>query len=273
MVDYTQSFKLIGPAASPEHMLALARRPKLPASEQGCVIEKLHNYLLSREKMGLDGVELIMAIEEKFQIVIKEDEAYNVQTPDDLTNLVFSKLRKVGSQYCSSQQSFYIVRRKIIQRFGVKRNSIKPNTKLVDLVDKKNRKKFLKEITRDLSSNDVVCLEFNKPKYLQKIRLSSSLIVFAISLYIFEYQVGLSFLIIFFYLGLFSMITEPLKNEFPDNFQTVADLVKINASLDSTIWSRQEVYDRVKEIVVEQLSVNSELILPNSHFVDDLGMD
>ncbi len=101
----------------------------------------------------------------------------------------------------------------------------------------------------------------------------SSIIVFLVSLFSFNYQIGFAVFILFVYLILFSIITEPLKNELPHNFQTVADLVKINASLDSTIWSRQAVYDRVKEIIVEQLSVDPELILPDSHFVNDLGMD
>jgi acyl carrier protein len=78
---------------------------------------------------------------------------------------------------------------------------------------------------------------------------------------------------LFLYLWLFSLITEPLKNELPKNFQTVADLVKINASLDSSVWSRHDVYERVKEIIVEQLSVDPKMVLPNSHLVDDLGMD
>ncbi len=223
--------------------------------------------------MGLDGVELLMAIEDEFQIIIKENEAYHVATPNDLTNLVFSKLRDGKYPYCSSQQSFYLVRKKIIDLLKVRRSSIKPNTRLVDIVEKKNRKKFLKSITKELSGNDEVWLEFQKPTYLNKIQLISTIIIFLISLYSLHYQFGLAVLIVFLYLAVFSVATNPLKNEFPNNFQTVADLVKINASLDNTIWSRQEVYNRVKEIIVAQLSADPQLDLPTSHFADDLGID
>jgi acyl carrier protein len=223
--------------------------------------------------MGLDGVELLMAIEDEFQIVITEDEAYHIQTPDDLTTLVFSKLRDGGSPHCSSQHSFYLVRQKIADKFGVQRNAVKPNTKLVELVDRKTRKRFLKNITRELSSSNGVYLGFEQPEYIKNIRLVSSIIIFPILLYVLNYQIGYAVFVLFLYLWLFSLITEPLKNELPKNFQTVADLVKINASLDSSVWSRHDVYERVKEIIVEQLSVDPKMVLPNSHLVDDLGMD
>jgi hypothetical protein len=147
--------------------------------------------------MGLDGVELLMAIEDEFQIVITEDEAYHIQTPDDLTTLVFSKLRDGGSPHCSSQHSFYLVRQKIADKFGVQRNAVKPNTKLVELVDRKTRKRFLKNITRELSSSNGVYLGFEQPEYIKNIRLVSSIIIFPILLYVLNYQIGYAVFVLF----------------------------------------------------------------------------
>lgn len=42
--------------------------------------------------MGLDGVELVLAVEHEFQIIITDEEAVRVTTPAKLTDLVYSKL-------------------------------------------------------------------------------------------------------------------------------------------------------------------------------------
>jgi len=44
-------------------------------------------------------------------------------------------------------------------------------------------------------------------------------------------------------------------------------------TLDASVWGKDEVYERVKQLVVEQLGVKESEVHPDSHFVDDLGMD
>jgi len=63
------------------------------------------------------------------------------------------------------------------------------------------------------------------------------------------------------------------KIEFPKNFQTVGHLAKAAGSLNSKIWERDEVYNKLKTIISVQLSIPEEIIYPNSHFIDELGME
>jgi len=44
--------------------------------------------------MGLDGVELLMAVEENFKIVITEQESINIKTPQDLCDIVYPRYCK-----------------------------------------------------------------------------------------------------------------------------------------------------------------------------------
>jgi acyl carrier protein len=51
--------------------------------------------------LGLDGVEILMATEEKFGITISE-EAQNIQTVGELCELVTSKIKLTQSSLCLS---------------------------------------------------------------------------------------------------------------------------------------------------------------------------
>ena len=52
--------------------------------------------------MGLDGVELVMAVEEEFQIAISDSEASDCTTVRKLVELVNSRLRHDSKDPCPS---------------------------------------------------------------------------------------------------------------------------------------------------------------------------
>ena len=104
--------------------------------------------------MGLDGVELLMAVEEEFQIAISDSEASECTTVGKLVELVHSRLRHTTKDPCPSQHSFYLARQKLITLLHIPRSVIKPDTKLEEIVPKKNRKKLWKELIHALSSGD-----------------------------------------------------------------------------------------------------------------------
>ena len=85
--------------------------------------------------MGLDGVELVMAVEEEFQIAISDSEANECSTVRKLVELVHSRLRHSSTDPCPSQHSFYHARRNLISILQAQRNEIKPDTNLEEIVD------------------------------------------------------------------------------------------------------------------------------------------
>ena len=66
--------------------------------------------------MGLDGIELILAIEEDFQMAIPDEEASRSETPAILTEIIYSKLRKSALEVCHSQHGFYRVRKYLMDK-------------------------------------------------------------------------------------------------------------------------------------------------------------
>ena len=69
--------------------------------------------------MGLDAVELLLWIEDEFKIAIADEEAADCRNAGDLTNLVYSKLKKDEDEVCLCQRGFYLVRRVLIERLHV----------------------------------------------------------------------------------------------------------------------------------------------------------
>ena len=59
--------------------------------------------------MGLDGVEIVMAIEEEFKITISDSEAAGADTVGKVVDLVHARLRHNKEEPCPSQHGFYVV--------------------------------------------------------------------------------------------------------------------------------------------------------------------
>ena len=53
--------------------------------------------------MGLDGVEMVMATEERFGITISDAEAELIRTPGMLIDLVVSKVHLNSERFCRSK--------------------------------------------------------------------------------------------------------------------------------------------------------------------------
>ena len=222
--------------------------------------------------MGLDGIELLLAIEEEFQIVITDEEATNSETPDKLTEVVYSKLRRSNQDVCPSQHGFHKVRKTLIEQFNIPRKAIKLDTPLNDFFGKEHRKKYWVNLLSLLSDGQTVYAPLERPKWLKRtINLTIPLISFPIFLYFTHFTVVLSFLAACTLIFVLRTLTIPMKLEFPANFEKVKDLVPIIRSLETKVWDREDVYEKVKEIIVQQLGVKESEVLPDSHFVNDLG--
>lgn len=90
--------------------------------------------------MGLDGVELIMAMEEEFDILLPDDELNQVRTVDDLYKLIKARHHGITTEICLSHHMFNKVRRALMNNFQLKRGQIKASIKLLDLVPEKDLK-------------------------------------------------------------------------------------------------------------------------------------
>lgn len=62
-------------------------------------------------RVGLDGVEILMKVEETFGVELTDEEAGTCVTPDDIVKWVTSKVPVAPTDHCPSQRLFYTLRR------------------------------------------------------------------------------------------------------------------------------------------------------------------
>ncbi len=90
--------------------------------------------------MGLDSVELVMAVEEKFAISIPDEEAQDIRTVGDMFQCVTSKLTIADRSSCLTQKAFHLLRRRAKELFNVPRNQFRLDAELDLIVPKRSRR-------------------------------------------------------------------------------------------------------------------------------------
>lgn len=96
--------------------------------------------------MGLDTVELVMEVEDKFDIVIWDAEFPELATVGDMHALILNRLQKAIAPkpeppVCPSMASFLKVRQFFVSTFGTDHSSIRPQTRLESLLPIADREK------------------------------------------------------------------------------------------------------------------------------------
>lgn len=86
--------------------------------------------------MGLDTVELVMELEDEFDLNIPDDVAAVLTTPGQVSDYLIAALggRAALTGVCSSACSFYRLRQQLMARFGTPRAAVRPGTSIGELV-------------------------------------------------------------------------------------------------------------------------------------------
>ena len=102
--------------------------------------------------MGLDGVELVMDVEDRFGTSFPDAEVERMQTVGDLHNFVMARIRSQHSVACPAAAMFYPIRKILVDEFGLDRSLIRPSTNLESLVDENHRGEFWRTIESSLAT-------------------------------------------------------------------------------------------------------------------------
>lgn len=84
--------------------------------------------------MGLDSVELVMALEEAFELAIPDEVAVSLVTPRHVIDYLHSQLPGAAAGACLSQRAFYRVRRALLALSSRPRAEIGPSTRFADVL-------------------------------------------------------------------------------------------------------------------------------------------
>ncbi|MEO5803538.1 MAG: hypothetical protein ABIR24_08395 [Verrucomicrobiota bacterium] len=235
--------------------------------------------------MGLDGVEIVMEVEEAFDIVIADSDAEKCMTPFDLIELVMSKVGRTDRAGCLSQRSFHFLRRAFVNEVGIARSDFSLDVPLKRFLSKPDRKRKLQAIGKSVGA-DLVS-ELVLPRWIGTMILCTGIFT-GIAVWLYTRSLpspllqslslvwGIIASVAALKLGF--VVTRPLRDDFPDKLATVGKttrwLVGHNPSLFSDLpgeWSRKQVAERVREIVIEMLCCEK-TYREDARFVEDLGL-
>jgi len=112
--------------------------------------------------MGLDSVELLMLVEDKFGIQIEDSEAEKICTVQDFSNSVYSKILSYPTDKCLIQLFFRKIK-KALQSLDLTRDEVKLESKISDLLPQSELKVNWKRLEDklELKLPELVSLDFN----------------------------------------------------------------------------------------------------------------
>ena len=92
--------------------------------------------------MGLDLVELTMALEDAFEVPIPNDVARTLLTPGMVVDYLVTQLNPATNPKCLEQRAFFELRRALVAVTGRRRNEISPQTRWVDILSESRWSKW-----------------------------------------------------------------------------------------------------------------------------------
>ena len=197
--------------------------------------------------MGLDSVELVMSIENKFGIQIEDSEAEKIYTVQDLADIVFNRIIINPTDKCLIQIVFYRIR-EAIRILTSSKKEIRPDMKISELFTLSELKEKWSQLKTEvgLELPDLVALDFNQ-------KLSSHIKIFGI---------------------------KTIKRTTPVSKGTLRQLVNWTISLNrdklieiEEISSKYEVERIICGIIENRIGVPISEIELHHSFTNDLGID
>lgn len=237
--------------------------------------------------MGLDGVELVMAVEEEFGCDIDDAAAEKMRTPRDMIDYVCATLR-AAHDGCASQQAFYRVRRVLMELTGRPRREISPATPIEELFP--GRRVYDRDWSRvrDAASPGLTVSRLALPGCLLwpcgtlpvavlflglwlGMPFSS---VGEVSRFVVVSSIGAPGCWLILYLaGLQVVGRNVARGRIADGIITLRDLAPpFLQSASGRNWTRDNVAARVKQLVKDQLGISEEKYREDADFIRDLGI-
>jgi hypothetical protein len=234
--------------------------------------------------MGLDTLELVMAVEEKFGITIENEEAAKALTVGDLKRLVRAKLDVSDVTGCLTQRAFHLIRKNAVAEFGVVRRSLRPDTSLDMVVPQSTRRESWQHFQSVLG-----LAEFPELVRPHSVKLTITVLVLSTLVLPIWYgalhpqHFGLWMLLgatVASALGWgFAHLTRPMRTKFKVGYDRVRDLARFLVAKHPQVlgkprsakWSEEEISCLLRELIIKQLGVTD--FDDNSRFVDDLRVD
>jgi acyl carrier protein len=238
---------------------------------------------LRSEHMGLDIVEFIMSVEEKFNIEMPDREVEKLTTPRKLVDYIVTKVKASADGKCITQREFYRLRRALVARHWATKENLIPETPLDQIVPRPNRRTMWQQLGEEMQAPHWPGLV--RPPSIKASLLAVAGVAFALP-WIFRgedlfqgHYIPILLCVVSTTVVLWVGVatTRPLRTAFPPTYVCVGDIarhlvtIKHQPQKAEEGWSREQVRETVRALIIEQFGVTD--FSDDSHFVDDICID
>ncbi|GHU21790.1 hypothetical protein FACS189488_01060 [Betaproteobacteria bacterium] len=242
--------------------------------------------------MGMDGVELVLAVEETFGIQITDEDACAIATPGDFADCVMRiVVRPDKNAPCFSQNRFYRIRSALVNALGIPRKRICPHTPLREIIRRDSTRADWQAFKLALNEKGLGLPELEHPWWFWCFFLAVQWFIPAAGAMAFAIMLGelnVTFPVLCLALMVLGVVmSNSIRGwmsdtiggwRIPARLQTVASLIPsysgaITPDEQTTVWTREAVLATIIRLTHEQLGVPIEEIKEHSYLIDDLGMD
>jgi acyl carrier protein len=239
------------------------------------------------EAMGLDGVELVMNVEETFGVVIPDKLAGKMRTVGQLYEFLLAHCTNDRTSTCLTSTAFYRVRQGICNVMNVDRRAVRPSTQLDALFARSGYRRFWVDFRRAMFTFRLPNLGrpacawqlIEHPIGFAILAALATFIVFVLAPAqtgsVIIPLVGLEFVVA----AVFMVMAEPIARLLPRDFQTVGDLSRIVLMKNHAwfvarqkTWDEGQIWDVLRATVSKTLGVELTAVTPQARFVEDLGV-
>ncbi|MGB8698241.1 MAG: hypothetical protein WCD18_02395 [Thermosynechococcaceae cyanobacterium] len=101
--------------------------------------------------MGLEALELIIEVEERFQTHISDLEAEKLFTVGHLYDFLIKRIQRQNSSHCITSEMFYKIREILENIYNIDRSKIRPDSLLTELIHQTEHFKFWRTVEQQLT--------------------------------------------------------------------------------------------------------------------------
>ena len=234
--------------------------------------------------MSLDTVELVMEIEEAFEIRIPDNVAWKMTTVGDVYQYILEQqMNETGQQpaVCLTAVTFYKLHRMLVAELGLDRSQFAPGSSTDAILPMENRGQLWSRLEKALQlklpelvmPRPVAILCWLGPVLAGLLLAAVMLPTFPLPAAVLAGGIGCLILLITCYGIAESHATLPAPA-----FATLGDLAKVVFGDNLTkirqkypLPGRSDIWEVLQAIIVKQLGVEPKDVTPDANFVYDLG--
>jgi len=234
--------------------------------------------------MGLDGVELVMAYEEEFGLVIEDKQAEKMITPRHVIDYIMTRIDAARGVPCASAQTFHRLRRSLTQQTRIARHEVRLEAPLARLIPLRGRREHWQQLQTSIG---VAALpELKRSRLLVVLCATAALLTFIVSWYglltgalsrhaLLSFEISVVLAALVGWAG--ARATRPLKLSFVPPVSTVREMVCFLVRQTGGIAprcdrTREEVAAKVRQTTIEILGISAESYHEDARFIEDLGV-